>query len=149
MKEIKIEDLRELDYDEGAELLENNGYVCTDTNTELSGLGGDYVTRETWERGSSRFLFEWYCDGGEVTEEVGWWETCNTAEIIETAAREFGITKAELARRLGIPRRNLFEWTSGAHEPPAYAQQLFRYMIRQELVEKKERERSADKEEED
>lgn len=50
--------------------------------------------------------------------------TCEGWKTIKEAREAKGITRAELARWLGIPKRTLENWDTGVNEPPEWAKKL-------------------------
>lgn len=50
--------------------------------------------------------------------------TCAGWKTIKEAREAKGITRAELARWLGIPKRTLENWDTGVNEPPEWAKRL-------------------------
>lgn len=50
-------------------------------------------------------------------------------ETIKDMRRALGMTQAEFAAALGIPRRSVQNWETGVNTPPKYVVDLIRYRV--------------------
>lgn len=50
-------------------------------------------------------------------------------QTIKDMRRALGMTQAEFAAALGIPRRSVQNWETGVNTPPAYVVELIRFRL--------------------
>ena len=134
MRVINIKEIEEKNYEEGAEMLKEAGYVKEEETADTNYTLGDITYDEWWvlrdEDGNEvhRVSFVRYYDG-EITTEDGWVEKGMIAIVIAKIKEKFGISRAEMARRYKIPVRTLQDWALGKRQPPAYVAYLLERVV--------------------
>lgn len=136
MIKVDISQLQEKNYEEGAQILKELGYHPTEKNVDTDGLAQDASIKEIWQKEDHTVCFEWYYDG-DITEEVGWWETCSMKEMISAMKKEFEISRAELAKQYDVPVRTMQDWDLEKAEPAEYIRKLFERSMKQDIRKKR------------